>query len=464
MRARLFLLLAALALVAAPGGQAEPRPHLILISLDTTRADALSSYGQVPDLLRDRGEVTPHLDRLAAEGLRFEAFWAHAPTTLNSHASMFTGRDPHSHGVPRNGYPLPPGIETLAERLERAGWDTLGVVGARALEAGMGIGRGFRIYDDRTSGKRAAMYQDRADRVVERAVTALDGRHRGRPLFLFVHFFDPHQPFDPPRVWRERFTDPAYEGPWKHGADDLVDLRHALRQGRARPEDLDQVNALYLGEIAFVDHQIGMLLEHLESEGILEHALVVVTADHGEVLSEHPPTAYSHGHDVTDGVMRVPLIVRGYGMAIGQRGVIRSQAEMAGLAPTLEEALGLEATLGDQASFFPLLRAGPLRDQDGWPERPTRPVVLEATQPHQDTAPPGWNNLGLWRGVRAGGWALQARPSAGEAAQVVGRSDPAVGALLSEQLRAWDAAAPPWREVEMSDETVEALRALGYLE
>jgi len=468
--------LAALLLMVRPVGASadEPgtaRPNLILISMDTTRADALSCYGQVPGLLRTRGEVTPTLDRLAADGMRFSRFYAHAPTTLNSHASMLTGLDPHGHQVARNGFPLPEGISTLSERLRDAGWDTLAVVGAMALERAMGLDRGFRIYDDRMTVQLGPMVQDRADGVYRRAMEVLQERDRDKPLFLLVHFFDPHQPYAPPPEWRKRFADGSYTGPWRTRAGALGTLRTALREERALAEDIDQVAALYLAEVAFMDHTIGLLLDALRSEGLLDHAVVVVVADHGEVLSEDPAFAWSHGSDVSEGVMRVPLIVRGYGVPLAERAVIERQAEMGGLAPTLEEVLGLAPRLGRHGSFFELLRPGPVWDDDGWPERPTRPVVLEATRPHREDVAPQWNNADLLRGLRAGGWGVFASPRHEIPATLVAgpegaprKDDDPVTVVLGRMLTAWDLAAPAFREVEVSEETRAALEALGYVE
>jgi arylsulfatase A-like enzyme len=468
------LLLAALLLgppaARATEGSEKAHPNLILVSLDTTRADALSCYGEVPGLLRTRGPVTPNLDRLAAEGVRFSRFYAHAPTTLNSHASMLTGLDPHGHEVARNGFPLPDGIPTLAERLRDAGWDTLAVVGAKALEQSMGLDRGFRIYDDRMTVQLGPMVQDPADGVYERTLDALRERDRARPLFLLVHFFDPHQPYTPPPDWRRRFADSSYSGRWRTRAGALKALRTELREGRASPADIDQVAALYLAEVAFMDHYVGRLLDTLREEGLLDRALVVVVADHGEVLSEDPAFAWSHGSDVSEGVMRVPLIVRGYGLPLPERAVVHRQAEMGGLAPTLEQALGLDPRLGRHGSFYDLLRPGPVRDEDGWPERPTRPVVLEATRPHREEVAPLWNNADLLRGLRAGGWEVFTSPRHEVPVTLVAgpegaprTQDGPIAEVLERMLVAWDAAAPSYRDVQLSEETRAALEALGYL-
>ena len=469
------LLLPLLLLVVALGGpraaRADTPPDIVLISMDTTRADALSCYGEVPGLTHPRPEVTPNLDALAAQGARFARFYAHAPTTLNSHTSMFTGLDPHGHAVPRNGFPVPDGVTTLAERLQAAGYDTIAVLASAALEHGMGLDRGFRVYDDHFDLDIGMMVQDRASGVLGRARADLAGREKGKPLFLFVHFYDAHQPYDPPEPYRSRFEDPAYHGPYGDQARHLGPLRRALLDGTADPADVDEVAALYLGEVAYVDATIGALLDLLGSEGVLDHAVVVVLADHGEVLGELPVHAYTHGDDVSDGAMHIPLIVRGYGVPLAEHAVIHSQAGMAGVAPTLEALAGLAPDLGRGVPFLDLLSPGPIRDEDGWPSRPTRPVVMEATRPHIAAVAPAWNNLDLWRGIRAGGFVVRAYPRfrIGPTldAAPAGTPDPTdapMRAVLARLLEAWDATAPPFRAERLSPSTREALERLGYLD
>jgi arylsulfatase A-like enzyme len=453
--------LAVATLSAAPRGALQA--NLILISIDTTRADALSCYGQVPGMLADRGAVTPVLDAIAAEGVRFERFWSHAPTTLNSHASMFTGLDPHGHGVPRNGFPLDPGLPTLAGRLGAVGYDAIAVVGAKALESPMGLDHGFRVYDDDTALSLGPMMQDRAAGVVDRTLRHLDAR-RASPLFLFVHFYDPHAPYDAPEPYRRRYGDPGYAGPIRADADQLGRLRNDLLNGWADPADIEEVAALYSGEVAYVDAQIGRLLEELERRSLLTHALVVVTSDHGEVLSELPDFAWSHGSDVSEGALHVPLLLRGYGWPVARRAVVGRQAAMSSLAPTLEVALGLEATLGDRASFWDLARPGPVLDEEGWPDRPVRPVLLEATRPRPQEDPARWNNLPFHRGVRAGGFAIAGAPFFGEPYAPTEGGPVAMVPVLQGIVGRWDAAAPPHRAEHLSAGTEEALSALGYLE
>jgi len=442
-------------------------PNVVLITMDTTRADAIGAYGeQVPGLLSPRSGVTPTLDGLAAEGVLFERFYAHAPTTLNSHTSLLSGRDPHEHAVPRNGYPLPPDLKTLPMRLEDEGYDTIAVVAAKALEEEMGLSTGFRVYDDEMTVKFGPMYQDRAENVTTRALAAVETHTDDKPLFLWVHYYDPHGPFRAPEGWFGRFMAPDYDGPYADPMQPL-ELRPALRRGDAPADDVDQVAARYLDEVHYMDHHIGVLLDGLRSRGLLDSALVVATADHGETLSEEPAYAYGHGGGVDEGVLRIPLIVWGPTLPIARGRAVSSQQHASGLAPTLETLLGLPVTLGPAGSFAHLVRPGPVWDADGWPSRPTTISFSEATRARREPRT-GWNNRLMPRGVRASGFFLQSRPrnSTEQYLPPLAVSDRGdrMRSLLRDLLFTWDLNAPPHREEAMSAETLDALRALGYID
>ena len=163
----------------------EPGPVIVLASFDTTRVDALSTYG-------GQGAWTPRLDRLAEVGVRFDWAFSSLPTTLGSHTTMMSGLDTHGHGVPRNGQPVPDTIPLLAERLADEGWDRIGVVGAMPLESDMGLDRGFRVYLDTEYSSWFGSPRRTADEVTDLALKAIDERPGGEPLFLVVHYYDPH--------------------------------------------------------------------------------------------------------------------------------------------------------------------------------------------------------------------------------------------------------------------------------
>ncbi len=436
-------------------------PNLILISMDTTRVDAMSAYTEFVGPTRWETETTPNFDA-------FTRFYANAPTTLNSHTTMFTGMDPHEHEVVRNGYPFEVPGPTLASSLSRQGYDTIAVLGAAALEKAMGLSRGFRVYDDRMPELKSIMFQDTAEGVVERTLRQVDHRAANQPLFLFVHFYDAHAPYVPPDRFRERFCDRGYEGPLTSRGAAYRSFLKDIRKDQADAADTAQVGALYLGEVAYVDEQVGVLLDGLRERGLLDEALVVVTADHGETLADDPMYAYSHGSNVEEDVMHVPLVMRGYGVDLPEGVVIESQVAMPGLAPTVEQLLGFERTLGEHPDFWDLLRPGPVWDEDGWPERPTRVALVEASRPRAQEATNGWNNLPLHRGVFAGGYGywtgpwLKKQPT--DWYDLPEQGNDAVFAELSELVRQWDARAPGYRPEHVAPATEAALRALGYVD
>lgn len=445
---------------------AEPTsPHLVLISMDTTRADALSCYGATPALQHAIPQVTPHLDAMSANGVRFAHFYSHAPTTLNSHTTMLTGLDPHAHGVPSNGFPYEGIQETLAQRLKREGYQTLAVVGSAALGRNMGLSRGFDTYDDRASFKHHTMYQDTAEGVVRRAFQYLDELRSDVPLFLFVHFYDPHGPLTPPQSIRDRFVDAKTESPfrsmpWSRGA-----YMKRWRSGKVTHWDRDFGTSLYLAEVSYMDQQIGRLLEGLTTRGFLERAVVVATADHGQNLTEHDDHAFSHGFDVHEEVMHIPLLIRGYGVGIPSGRTVNRHYSMSGLAPTIESLLGVTPVLGQQGGFGAALAAGPVWDEEGWPTRPQWVIPMEATRPLVKKNLEYWNNFWNQRGVRLGRWKLY-HSNRGGPRENIPRFEGPIGlqTLMDSALRRWDEQAPSYRSDEMSETTVEALKALGYIE
>jgi len=274
--------------------------------MDTTRADALGCYGGT------RG-VSPHLDALARESLVFERARTVAPITLPAHASLLTGLYPLRHAVRDNGLrPLPPEARTLAELARERGYQTGAVVASPVLDPLFGLDQGFDAYVAAGIRAESTVYGSVPARtVVDRALDWLRKRDPARPFFLWVHLYDPHAPYDPPPEHR------------------------AGRTG----------NELYYGEIAAMDAEIGRLLASLRSEGALDSAAVVVTADHGEALGEHGEE--THGVYCFETTLRVPLILR---MPDGTRAGEREAGpvSLVDLFPTLATAMGVPAEgLGD---------------------------------------------------------------------------------------------------------------------
>jgi arylsulfatase A-like enzyme/thioredoxin-like negative regulator of GroEL len=250
------------------------RPNVVVITVDTLRADRLGCYGF-------EAARTPHIDRLSAEGVRVEHAIAATPTTLPSHSTIFTGLYPPAHGVRDNGrYRLPDEVETLAERFKSAGYRTQAFVSAMVLHRRYNLSQGFDGYDDelhREGEPVMFMIQERSgerttDRVLKWLETALAPPKDRPPFFLWVHLFDPHQPYAPPEV-----------------------------DAKASP-------TLYDGEIASADRQVGRLLGELRKRGVLNDTIVAFTSDHGESLGEHGEA--THALFIYESTVRVPLIFR----------------------------------------------------------------------------------------------------------------------------------------------------------
>ncbi len=430
-------------------------PNLVLVTLDTTRADAMGAYGA------PRGS-SPNFDQWAARGTRFDWALSHAPTTLSSHASMFTGLDPHGHRVVRNGYPLLDGFQTLTEALQSAGYDTLGIVAASPIAANMGMAQGFRLFDDDTRTDMGPRTEDRGDRVTRRALDLLEQREPERPLFLWVHYYDAHSPYEAPAEFTSRFVAPGSE-PGFAGRAATKRLSDLIREGSVSQEDIDYLRSLYQGEVAWVDFQVGRLLGELESRGILEDSLVVFAGDHGEMFAETRPHPLGHGYDVDLWVSRVPLVITGTGSLSMTPSVVTQPVKLSDLPSTVLGLLGVsDEGLGDGQDLRGLMRGETLE---------AAPIFLEATKSKSKPSAPDWNNLRKERGVV---WrdhvylTAPARRGSGSLHRLDGDQSPVEDAPLMDELRGllevWDQGAPPFRPETMDQETREALRALGYIE
>jgi arylsulfatase A-like enzyme/Flp pilus assembly protein TadD len=315
----------------------DPNRNILLITVDTLRADAIGAYGG--------RAATPHLDALAARGARFDFAHAHAVVTLPSHTSILTGRLPYEHGMRDNsGFRVPDGTETLATRLRPKGFATAAFIAGFPLTKRFGLTPGFDVYDDQLPEMGAATAHSMPDRpadvVVSRTLEWI-GRQSGK-FFAWVHLFDPHSPYKPPEDLRARYSDQPY-----------------------------------FGEVAFVDRALGPLFDRLRA--LDRPTLIVVTADHGESLGEHGEL--THGMFAYESTLRVPLIlavVGGGGAASGgARGAaIDAPARHVDLAPTVLESAG-EPIPGGLAgtSLRPLLAGGDASDRPNYFESMTYNLV-----------------------------------------------------------------------------------------
>lgn len=419
-----------------------PPPNVLLVSLDTTRGDHLSVYGY-------ERRTTPNLELLARDGVRFAEAYAPAPTTGPSHATLFTGVAPITHRVVKNGRQLKPSLETLAERLQAAGWTTAGFVSSYVLDARFGWDQGFEHWDDDFDESTAtAMVANAAgteafDRHAhETTRRALDWVERAwareRPFFLFVHYMDPHDPWVAPPQFVRRFRTP--------------DL----------PQDgISGMVARYDAEIAFVDHQLGVLLRNLEKLGLAENTVVAVTADHGEGLLDHGEL--NHGTQLYEEQMRVPLLLRWpRGLPAGR--VVEGPVSLLDLTPTLLDLVGVP--VGPEAS----MQGRSLRPRiegEGAPDA-TAPVFL--FRPDNTEIP------GEQYAVRSGRWKLIVGPGDGRRELFDLEDDPRerndLSAREAERVERLDRQIQDWlrdhRRSDVSPDTVtpedlERLRALGYV-
>ncbi|MFN7974238.1 MAG: sulfatase-like hydrolase/transferase [Acidobacteriota bacterium] len=423
----LLLTLAACGRAGAPVAQ---RPNVLIVTFDTTRADHIGCYGNT-------SIETPTIDRLAAEGCRFENAVTAAPITCPSHSTIMTGKYPIAHGVRDNGlFVLAPERETLAEILKRNGYATAAAVGAFPLARRFGLDQGFDLYDDRfnvaredhegraTRAKTGIYFDERRAALVNEAVLPWVETHAGAPFFLWVHYFDAHQPHDPPPPYAELY------------ADDLYD-----------------------GEIAYADETLGQLLSTLDRKKVLDRTLVVFTADHGEGLGEHDES--THSMLLYQGTLHVPLVVRAPGAPPAV--VVAERVGTVDIVPTILDLLGVTAPAGLQGrSLAPMVRGEKPPPDDG------RVLYAETLSPRLTN---GWGELRAIfqgsrkyvHGPRAELFDLVADPA--EKQDLSGTS-PADAKAMRDRLAAFlaaNASASNAPATPVDEETRQRLMALGYL-
>lgn len=453
---RAALICAAGAAVRCAGAGAPDRPDILLVTVDTLRADHCSAYGY------DR-PTTPRLEALARRGIQFDTVYAPMSTTAPAHATLFTGLLPLWHGLLKNGQVLAKGHRMLAATLQEAGYRTGAVVSSFALDRRFGLDPGFASYDDKFSGRDPTMqkgtwegqvvdtpFDRRADETRARAVEWLRGHgylERGRPrgqapFFLWVHFFDPHNPYDPPRGHRERFP--------PRGVDVLA--------GEI---------AAYDGEIHFADAEVGALLDALAAAGRLGRTVTVVTADHGEGLMQHGHMW--HGLQIYEEAVRVPLVVHWPdGLPTPRR--VAAPVQLADVAPTLAELAGLSwpQPAGQGRSLAAVLHGR------GEPD-PRREVFLQRRR-YDERLVTGQMVKGQKYALRAGRWKyIEGRDEGtfelydlvsdpGERQNLL-PSAPAEAAALPARLARWVKAAPALPSAPpVGEDEARRLRSLGYVQ
>ncbi|HEV7734094.1 MAG TPA: sulfatase [Candidatus Binatia bacterium] len=327
--------IALLLLVTACGSGGPPRDawNVVLVGIDTLRADHLGCYGY-------SRPTSPRIDGLAAEGTVFRTAISPSPWTLPAFASILTGVLPSRHRAGEGrGFlrtPLDDRTETLATHLRRAGWTTASFVSNGFAGVDVGLAQGMVEHRRAVGIARLA---------VDDAIAWLDGRAR-EPFFLFLHIIDPHEPYEPEPRDAEPFIDPAYAGP--------IGLAYSGTGGDVQtPADRRRVLDLYDGEVHYADRLLGEVLDALTASGVDDRTMVVVVSDHGEELFEHG--ALGHGRTLYDEVLRVPLVVRvPGGHPVGQ---VMQQVSTVDVMPTVLDAVGLTVPDGlDGESLLPFVR------------------------------------------------------------------------------------------------------------
>jgi choline-sulfatase len=407
----LVLLAACAACTKAPAPAAAPPASVLLITIDTLRADRVGAYGYRP-------ARTPALDALARDGLRLDRAFAAAPITLSSHASLLTGRYPPGHGARDNGMRLDAHVPTLAEAFSRAGAATAAFVAAFPLDRRFGLSRGFATYDDEMPRDAAGhLANERPGRVVADRALAWLAAERGARFFLWVHFFEPHAPYGDP-------SDPA----------------------QARRPESDR----YDDEVAEADAQAGRVIAAVRAIG--SPVYIIAAGDHGEAFGEHGEV--SHSVFVYDTTLRIPLIVEGPGVAAR---VVSNPVSLVDVAPTIVAL----AALGTFDSDGEALAAADGSDGAGGG---SRAIYSESFAPLLDF---GWAPL---RSIRRGGWKYIAAPQPelydvehdpGEMQNLVAR-EPARAADLARAVDAISPASLPAAAAADPDARAR-LQALGYV-
>jgi len=318
---------------AAPEGA---RPDVLLITIDTLRADRLGSYGF-------RLPTSPAIDRLAGQGVVFERAIAGASFTAASHASIMASRYTREHTIGyENGTTRLQDITTLAEILQRDGYQTAAFVGNLVLDHSSGLDRGFAVYDDELTDaepNRPYFFERIAEKTTRRAIRWLQDRDAG-PFFLWVHYQDPHGPYTPPPDFAGRFppqsTPEEKMLPFLSGDAGLNGIpAYQEIEGIHRPSIYE---ARYAEEIAYADHWIGRLLAQVDAAASEAGAIVALTADHGESLGEEG-RYFMHGNSTKPDQAHVPLILRAPGLAAGRRPELVHHVD---IMPTILELVGLE--------------------------------------------------------------------------------------------------------------------------
>src|SRR5262245_6171980 len=440
-------------------------PSVLLITIDTLRADRLGSYGRA-------GAHTPALDRLAREGVRFASVVTPIPRTTPGVASILTGLYPTSHRVRGLWSALPPDVPTLAEWLKSRGRRTGAFASNLFLRPGQGFERGFEVY----SNPRNRHEGNSGEEVTQEAIDWLSSLSKTESCFLWVHYLDPHWTYAPSAPY-DTIYDPDFRGPWPYSdlAPGRADQGRIIFQNPMTAREVTHAVALYDGEIASVDAQVARLLDALATAGRADDTLILVTSDHGESLGEHG-YAFAHGEYLYEGTLLVPWILHWPGHVPTGK-VVPRMARLIDIAPTTLALLGEPIPSSvDGRSLTPDLRDAPdAAPRECWIESDHNFIHKENPRHFVDGIP------GKWRGLRGERYKLiyiphDARGEKGETElydlsvdpheeRNIAAQHPEIAGPMLERLRAYWAEkgsiAPPTPAEPAPDS--ELLHSLGYL-
>lgn len=429
-------------------------PNIVLLTVDTLRADYVGCYGHTK-------VATPNIDELAKEGVIFVNAVAQASLTTPSHASIVTGTYVRTHLAGENCEFLDDSIPTLAEALKSHGYATAAFVSAYPLRSDCsGIGRGFELFNDQFSRLESCrnlflsrlsdkLHLSRIDRPeqkagdVNRKALFWLRRNFRKKFFLWIHYYDPHTPYAPPKRFKEMYST-HYKGQADGYAYGLPFWK------KAKPADIEQMISLYQGEISYTDDQIGVLHSELERLGLAKNTLVVFTSDHGEALSEH--SKYFVHQTLYDHDIKVPLILRGENiLPAGKR--VTAQVQSIDIMPTILDALDFPVPKGvEGSSLLDLV----FREDSGWPEE-----AYSERGESVSIRTPGWKMIGAKDGTNE---LYDLEKDGAETQSLFPGQSPAASELLI-KLGEYEKKASgkeSKKKKEMTKEAKEKLRSLGY--
>jgi arylsulfatase A-like enzyme len=333
---------------------------VVVFVLDTARRDAFGCYGNPLD-------PTPRIDALAQDGVRFDQAISSSGWTLPAVASLLTGTWPTIHGAVGQGVmlrPLRAEVKTAAEVMQANGYHTVGFANAAFVSPMVGINRGFDLFDHQYSYNYDAR---NAQLVVDLAIRQLHAQE-GKPTFFFIHLFDPHLNYAPPAGYDTKYTSGRTSPPAPLTMEICQGMQTG-KDGRDPPsdEDIAYVRGVYLGEINFLDAQVGRFIDELQMLGLYQDATIVVAADHGEEFWDH--RGFEHGHTLYDELIHVPLIVKFPSDVVTSRRVVSEPVRVLDVMPTVLDLLGIDppATF-DGKSLLPLVRGEPDADRPAFSE------------------------------------------------------------------------------------------------